>query len=155
MYRTNIGVTKCGLLLGPALSIGVELAPELSRSELQRSKERLGYQEQNKGKSMIKNVEDSVFLPDFANDINRRLADDIMGLQGHLGRANSSLLDNTDTIGVLNEHLGKNKRDVRLASEKLISLSQGFCKNEHKHQMDLRHLVRAVSESDHHSKERV
>ncbi len=82
-----------------------------------------------------------MFLPAFSNQANRALAAEIDRLQKHLGTADNNLLDNTDTIKVLHEHLGRIQRDVQLASQKLTNLSQGFCKDEHNHQMDLRHLA--------------
>ena len=90
---------------------------------------------------MANDVEDPLFLPAFANDENKALSAEIKRLQEHLGTTGSSLLDNTDTISVLHEHLGRIQRDVKLASQKLLDLSQGFDKNEHSHQLDLRNLV--------------
>lgn len=90
---------------------------------------------------MANDVEDPLFLPAFANDENKAVSAEIRRLQEHLGTADSSLLDNTDTISVLHEHLGRIQRDVNLASQRLIDLSQRFDKNEHGHQMDLRNLV--------------
>ena len=91
---------------------------------------------------MANDVAGPRFLPEFANTDNRKLAADVERLQEHLELANYSLLDNTDTIVVLHEHLRRIQRDVQLASQKLVNLSRDFCTDEHKHQMELRHLVR-------------
>lgn len=84
---------------------------------------------------------ETLSLPEFANERNQQLAAEIAGHRESLIATERSLLDNTDTIGLLVEHLGRTKRDVEMASRKLMAQSQAFSKKEHEHQMDLRHLV--------------
>ena len=88
---------------------------------------------------------DGIFLPAFASEENKGLAGALVVLRKDVGSAHDQLLDNTDTINVLQEHLKNIRRDVQLASHKLVGLSQAFCKDEHSHQMDLRHLVNFIA----------
>ena len=84
---------------------------------------------------------DDTSLPVFANAGNRALGSEIRSLHKQLQVTDEELLDNTDTITVLLEHLGKAKRDVRLASERLADSSNKFCTDEHLYQLSLRQLV--------------
>ena len=80
-------------------------------------------------------------LPAFANAGNRALGSEIQSLYNQLQGTDEELLDNTDTTSVLLEHLGKAKRDVRLASERLGDSSNKFSTDQHVYQLSLRQLV--------------
>ena len=84
---------------------------------------------------------DDTSLPAFANAGNRALDTETRSLHKQLQVADEELLDNTDTVSVLLEHLGKAKRDVRLASARLADSSNRFSTDEHLYQLSLRQLV--------------
>lgn len=88
------------------------------------------------------------FLPKFASDANRRLDAHISQLKRQLRGLESSLLDHTDTISVLKEHVGRAQKDVIIASLKLAENSKAFAQEEHLYQLDTRTLVKIHSLSD-------
>lgn len=81
------------------------------------------------------------FLPRFASSSNRALDSEVTLLKAEIQAVEKELLDHTDTITVLKEHVGKAQKEVVLASFKLAENSRDFETEEHLHQLDARTLV--------------
>lgn len=82
------------------------------------------------------------FIPTFANNKSVQLGTEVKALRKELKDAEAELLDNTETICVLKQHVNKELKEVDLASKALAEKSKQFSVEEHLHQLSLRALVR-------------
>ena len=84
---------------------------------------------------------EETYLPPFSNEENRALDNIFKELQVKLTAKSKDLLDYTDTISALNEHVSRAQREVSLATEKLVARSKQFSTDEHLYQLSLRNTV--------------